>query len=227
LKAHFVTLPLQGKPPELRTLEDLATIHRCDKGTRWLSRHGYTHEYDRLFGAIRHEPLHLLEIGLKHPGFVGVQEHRMPSLAMWFEFFPNATIYGVDIVDYTQHAGGRVKIFQADQGNVEDLQKVITATPLLDVVIDDGSHASFHQWTSLVQLLPRVRPGGLYIIEDINWQPPELERSLPATKRIRDSLADEAVLATLGLERSDVTFACKHKLAIIRVPVRGANVMAG
>ncbi len=37
----------------------------------------------------------------------------------------------------------------------------------LDLVIDDGSHEPGHQLKTLVKLFPRVAPGGLYVIEDI------------------------------------------------------------
>jgi hypothetical protein len=36
-----------------------------------------------------------------------------------------------------------------------------------DIVIDDGSHLPRHQLVSFCALFPFVRPGGLYIIEDI------------------------------------------------------------
>ena len=36
-----------------------------------------------------------------------------------------------------------------------------------DVIIDDGGHTMNQQRTSLITLSPLVRPGGLYIIEDL------------------------------------------------------------
>ncbi|HEY2766460.1 MAG TPA: hypothetical protein VGJ13_20985 [Pseudonocardiaceae bacterium] len=37
----------------------------------------------------------------------------------------------------------------------------------LDIVIDDGSHISKHVIGSFDALFPHVRPGGLYVIEDL------------------------------------------------------------
>ena len=46
-------------------------------------------------------------------------------------------------------------------------------TPL-DIIIDDGSHASVHQHLTLGVLFPALKPGGLFVIEDLDWQPPEI-----------------------------------------------------
>lgn len=48
--------------------------------------------------------------------------------------------------------------------------------PPLRIVIDDASHASRHQQDAFLNLFPIVEPGGLYVIEDLDWQPPAYER---------------------------------------------------
>lgn len=45
--------------------------------------------------------------------------------------------------------------------------------------LDDASHASFHQQLTLARLFKAVEPGGLFIIEDMGWQPAGIEASLP------------------------------------------------
>ena len=42
---------------------------------------------------------------------------------------------------------------------------------MIDVVIDDASHLYEQTWATLEILLPFVRPGGAYIIEDWFWPP--------------------------------------------------------
>jgi hypothetical protein len=42
----------------------------------------------------------------------------------------------------------------------------------LDVVIDDGSHASFDEQLTLREFFPLLADGGWYFIEDLDWQPP-------------------------------------------------------
>jgi len=55
------------------------------------------------------------------------------------------------------------------------------ATPF-DIIVEDGSHASHHQQIALATLFPFVAPGGLYIIEDLHWQPAQIEKTtIPKT----------------------------------------------
>ena len=48
-----------------------------------------------------------------------------------------------------------------------------SALPPLDVVLDDGNHTAESQWHLFQLLFPRLKPGGVYIIEDIE-QPAEV-----------------------------------------------------
>jgi hypothetical protein len=79
----------------------------------------------------------------------------------------------------------KMKFFTGDQSNIDFLRLLIREgagadSTLLkeaespdwdrvgwDLVIDDGSHVPRHQLVSFVALYPFVRPGGLYVIEDI------------------------------------------------------------
>jgi hypothetical protein len=53
----------------------------------------------------------------------------------------------------------------------------------LDVIIDDGSHASFHQQLMFKHLFPKLRPNGTYVIENLHWQPGEFEQRLMAVPK--------------------------------------------
>ena len=66
----------------MNPLEELGDKHRPTKRTA-----GYLPYYWRHFRDLREDVRNVLEIG--------VQSGR--SLRMWEEFFPNATIYGLDI----------------------------------------------------------------------------------------------------------------------------------
>ena len=59
----------------------------------------------------------------------------------------------------------------------ENIRDALAGVPRLDIVLDDASHASHHQQYGFLELFPRLAPGGLYIIEDLRWQPPALERT--------------------------------------------------
>jgi hypothetical protein len=176
----------QNYPREtMETLTELANKLRTDKGTTFRQGHGYTPLYDLLFHPMRNLPIRLLEIGLSigGPEMKGGSIDRnvvdVPSVRMWRHFFPNGHIYGVDISDFSRFQSEWFTFYRADCGDASQLDAVISACPeQMDIIIDDGSHASFHQQLTLSKFLPMLKPGGLYIIEDLNWQPEEYEKQL-------------------------------------------------
>lgn len=111
---------------------------------------------------------------------------------MWLDYFPKAKVYGFDIDDFSRVRLPRTQIFRGDQGSVEDLLKIIGQCPKFDIIIDDGSHASYHQQLSLKILFPHLASNGLYVIEDLHWQNAALEASLPVVPKTRDFLKNTA-----------------------------------
>jgi hypothetical protein len=87
-----------------------------------------------------------------------------------------------------------------DQGDVAQLTSVLDehfhGEPL-DLVIDDASHHYAETRTSFEVVLPQLRPGGLYILEDWAWA--HLPGEPPPSLHERPSLANlvfEIILAT-------------------------------
>lgn len=97
---------------------------------------------------------------------IGVQTDH--SIRMWEEFFPNATIYGLDIdPKCKQFEGGRRRILIADQSNADFCRQVIRETGRdIDIVIDDGSHRIEHQLKSFSLFFPTLTEHGIYVVED-------------------------------------------------------------
>ena len=64
---------------------------------------------------------------------------------------------------------GHIHTFYCDQSDAEKLEKeVIAERPEgWDIVIDDGSHVPAHNIISFEVLWKNVRPGGIYVVEDI------------------------------------------------------------
>jgi len=120
--------------------------------------HNYLPYYWMHFRDIRSEVRNVLEIG--------VQTDR--SIRMWEEFFPNATIHGLDIDPACERlAGGRCKIFIGDQSDRVCLNQVVeSAGGHFDIVIDDGSHRVEHQLASFDFLFPMLSDHGIYVVED-------------------------------------------------------------
>lgn len=191
-------------------LTRLANRYDSDKGTTFSCAHGYTRIYQALLEPVRLSPLRLAEIGLLHgrtqaEGPEAVARHGCPSLRMWADYLPQAEIHGFDIVDFTSFATDRIRITRGDQGDRADLNRFAQAAGgRFDVVIDDGSHASHHQQVSLAALFPHVADGGYYIVEDLHFQPAELE--IQGITRMRDflfSLASRQAGLKLALEQTE------------------------
>lgn len=88
---------------------------------------------------------------------------------MWEEYFAHAQIVGIDVdPEAKQFETGRIRIEIADQSNVADLVGIGARHGPFDLVVDDGSHMWDHQLTTLRCLLPFVKPGSYYILEDID-----------------------------------------------------------
>ena len=185
-------------PNRLDVLTRLADLKGSDKGNLH-DAHLYTRVYHRFFNALRLDTLTVLELGLSRPDIEGRRTvcgadgatsktaTRAPSLEMWRVYFPNARIFGFDIDDFTAVRIPNCEIMRGDMSSRNDLGALVTRIGgPIDILIDDGSHASHHQQIALGFLFPYVRPSGLYIIEDLHWQDPKLER--PGACKTRDIL---------------------------------------
>jgi cephalosporin hydroxylase len=103
------------------------------------------------------------------------------SLRMWRRYFPNATIVGIDI-HHKNVAGPRICFEQGSQSDKAFLRGLVKRYAPFDVVIDDGSHLGRDIATSFDVLWPAVKPGGFYVIEDIDVSyHPEWEGGPPGT----------------------------------------------
>ncbi len=91
-------------------------------------------------------------------------------LELWKELFPNAKIYALDInPECTEYEDWpRVKITIGSQNDPVALEEwTQQVTDPIDVIIDDGSHVMEHLKTSFMHLFPKLRPGGIYVLEDL------------------------------------------------------------
>lgn len=123
-------------------------------------------------GSLQHnkaggEQLRMLEIGF------GVGEPTAgSSTELWRTVFPGAEIHIMEYADspllvpYSQ--AFNFKLHRGDQSNLTTLAAVAASAPGgFDIIIDDGGHKMRHQLMSMTGLWPHVRPGGVYIVEDV------------------------------------------------------------
>ncbi|MEX2512893.1 MAG: class I SAM-dependent methyltransferase [Cyclobacteriaceae bacterium] len=137
----------------------LAQIYGTDK---W-GEHWYTPHYDFHFKGLRKKEINLLEIGV---GGYNKPYSGGASLRMWKRYFPKANIFSFDIYDKKPHEGSRIKIYQGSQVDPEFLDKICSKIGILDIIIDDGSHLNEHVLFTFHHLFPKLKMGGIYVIED-------------------------------------------------------------
>jgi hypothetical protein len=144
-------------------------------------QHDYLIYYWLHFRDVRLQVRNVLEIGL--------QTDR--SIRMWEEFFPNATIHGLDIdPQCEQFAGERRRVHVGDQSDEVFLRQVLArADGPFDIVIDDGSHRVEHQMKSFEVLFPALSEHGIYVVEDTGGVVADYNlRTVNALKRLVDAI---------------------------------------
>lgn len=122
--------------------------------------HNYTAVYDEEFATLRNQPIKFLEIGI----------NRAYSVKMWEEYFPKAELHFIDITDGAiEYFSERSHYHYLDQGDKAALAAFIQETGgSFDLIIDDGGHTMKQQITSFKALFPALKPGGIYVIEDLH-----------------------------------------------------------
>lgn len=120
----------------------------------------YLDIYERHLSAYRGASIKMLEIGVGQGG----------SLEMWRDYFgPGATIFGIDInPECARRVDAPNQVRIGSQADPKFLLSVVDEMGTPDVILDDGSHIAEHQRSSFNALFPRLRDGGLYIIEDLH-----------------------------------------------------------
>lgn len=117
--------------------------------------------YDRHMARFKQQPVKLGEVGVWSGG----------SLLMWHAVLGSRChVYGMDIAENAYRFQDKnTTISMVDQGDpaawTSFFKKV---TPTLDVLVDDGAHASITMLTTSTSAWPHLSPGGVLAIEDIN-----------------------------------------------------------
>lgn len=162
----------------LMSLGELAEKYGSDKGPK---KHRYTELYELLFRPFRVRPVTFLEMGLliggpEHGVDAGRETKDLPSIRMWLEYFSQAQVIGLDISDFSWFEHPRFRFIQCDMDDRANVARAARQIASADIIVDDASHASHHQQNAFLELFPILPSGGLYIIEDLRWQPKTFER---------------------------------------------------
>jgi hypothetical protein len=144
-----------------------------DKG----GANNYTPLYWSLFKERRGEALRFFELGLgsNNPDLasnMGVFGVPGASLRGWRQFFPHAQVYGADIDRNILFEEPRIKTFycnQLDQVAIRNLWSQPELRDGMDIILEDGLHTFEANVSFLEASIDHLRPGGIYVIEDIGW----------------------------------------------------------
>jgi len=103
--------------------------------------------------------------------FLEIGVHKGGALRAWAQYFPIATIYGIDIknkFDWEKTFDKkRIKFTVGDITDINVVNKIYSGVEF-DVIIDDASHMVEDQIITFLRMFQRVVFGGVYIVEDIH-----------------------------------------------------------
>lgn len=118
------------------------------------AQHGYEDIYQPW---CEHYPVEtMLEIGVRD----GI------SIKAWKDYLPNAKIDGLDIKDFGYRDNDpRVRLYFGNSTKEvpDDIAKMT-----YDMIVDDGSHIVGDQVETFKRYYPLLKPGGLYVVEDVH-----------------------------------------------------------
>ena len=165
-------MPSALNPASDSSLDRLGQKFNCDKssvnrkqglGSVSSFGHDYLRKYEiYLRGYTEDSDFSMLELGAGPDWNIGA------SLKIWKEYFPLAN--KIVVADNKKSAqelealGSNIKVVVGDLGNSQTLSLLKGS---YDFIIDDASHIWRHQIDGFNVLFEGLKPGGLYIVEDI------------------------------------------------------------
>ena len=147
----------------IMSLENIVDNSRTDKNTV----HSYLPLYQKLLVNKKETAKNVLEVGVQAGG----------SIKMWSEFFTNATVYGLDIMNNDNHLEfiknkENIKLYTSTDAYNKDF---FTTTFLnknikYDLMLDDGPH-TLESMIRFIKLYSQIMTDdGILIIEDVqSW----------------------------------------------------------
>jgi hypothetical protein len=135
-----------------------------------ITTHKFDSTYEQKFHNIRYNIRNVLEIGIE----------RGDSLELWLEYFPYATVYGIDINNSEYITNPNLykfrnkKLYTNQNAYDPDFIKreFVDKNIKFDIIIDDGPNTLIRQIEFLKLYLPLLSENGILVIESIkslNW----------------------------------------------------------
>lgn len=143
----------------LQSLASLYAEHTGKVSDKWSS---YLTLYEAELGHVRSTVRSILEIGVQNGG----------SLEIWAKYFPAAhAIVGCDVNPKCAnlvYADPRIQVVVGDATLPAVCQQVAKLANGFDVIVEDGSHIPREVILAFLRYWPHVKPGGVFIAEDLH-----------------------------------------------------------
>lgn len=143
-------------------MDEIALRAKTDKAS---DGHNYTPVYESYLEKRRQDPLLIFELGI---GGYQYPDRGGQSLQLWYEYFPNAKIVGIDFYKKDGMGNDRVDIVQGSQDDPALMHRLVEQYGQPDLIIDDASHVCPLTIKAFEILFPLLKPGGLYFCEDVH-----------------------------------------------------------
>ena len=145
----------------MKTLRKILNDNGSDKS----KKHLYDFIYESYLAPLREEPITFLEVGI----------FRGESIKAWLEYFPKASVHGIDLFDRIKPEDveilkdKRVHWIESDSTdkNLPNLIKEQWGDIKFDVIIDDGLHTPEANEKTFLNLIGFLKADGIYFIEDV------------------------------------------------------------
>ena len=126
-----------------------------DKNTE----HSYLELYENIMHKNKFTAKNILEIGINVGG----------SIKLWNDYFINATIYGLDIIESPDFLNKypRINTFKINAYTIDSVNYFVEKDIKFDFIIDDGPHTLESMIFTLIHYSKLLTPRGVLIIEDI------------------------------------------------------------
>jgi hypothetical protein len=144
------------------SLQELVNNSLTDKNTT----HSYMALYEHLLSEKMVTATHILEVGIGD-----FNEKNGGSLKLWHDYFPNATIYGLDILDDTRvidelKNNPRVVLHTSTDAYTEETAARFAGLKF-DMMLDDGPH-TLESMKQFIRLYSNyLKEDGVLIVEDV------------------------------------------------------------
>jgi hypothetical protein len=138
-----------------KILNQIATYRGTDKSS---DIHNYCDKYEKYLPFKRSDDINIMEIGVLNGD----------SLRTWKDYFFKANILGIDInPNCKEYEGPRISVEIGSQADGNFLSRTWQQYGPFDMILDDGSHINEHVIYSFEHLWGSIKPGGVYIVEDV------------------------------------------------------------